>query len=179
MQQNVAKILTLVVMVVMSINAKAQSVVNTVSVSDFNACKQYLSEHPTDTVVGMINNQTVKVFVGTDGRIKRTVATAATMPDLVGNPTHKVKSTKTTADGVERKELNGTKTSFSKTTLTGMGFDNQLAFINGEKEAYNLKNRGLDGRLQQRYLVYALGGGHYADDHLGPQLTLGMSYAFF
>jgi len=90
MQQNVAKILTLVVMVVCGINANAQRVVNTVSVQDFNACKTYLSEHPTDTVVGMqkvvVDDpakftsqgvvagdtliETTRVFMS-DGRVKR------------------------------------------------------------------------------------------------------------
>jgi len=90
MLRTFAKILALAAMVVMSINAKAQSVVNTVSVSDFNACKQYLSEHPTDTVVGMqkvvVDDpakftsqgvvagdtlvETTKIFL-LDGRVKR------------------------------------------------------------------------------------------------------------
>jgi hypothetical protein len=177
MKRIAAKSIVLVMMVV-SVNGNAQRVNNTVSVQDFNACKTYLSENPTDTVVGVVDGKTVKVFVGTDGRIKRTAGVASS-PDLLQNDVHKVKSTKTTPEGVERKELNGTQTSFTKTTINGMGYQAQLDYINGQREAYNIKNRGLDGRLQQRYMVYALGGIHYADDHMGPQLTLGMSKAFF
>jgi hypothetical protein len=161
-------------MVVWSVNANAQKTI-VGNVNDFAACKSYLDANPADT----ITDGTAKVFKGNDGRIKRTAGTAAATPDLVSNPVHKVKKTTTTPEGVNRQELNGNQTSFTKTTINGMGFDNQLAFINGEKEAYNLKNRGLDGRLQQRYLVYGLGGIHYADDHMGPQVTLGLSKAFF
>jgi hypothetical protein len=154
----------------------AQKVFSGISPSDFAACKKFLSENPTDTVVGVVNGKAVKVFVGTDGRIKRTAGTVGA--SAVAEQQHEVKSAKKTAEGAERVNKDGTKTEFQENSLNGMGYEGQLAFIHGQKEAYNLQNRGLDGKLVQRYMVYALGGVFYGD-RLAPMVTLGAQKDFF
>jgi len=98
--------------------------------------------------------------------------------DLTDNTLHKVKSVHATALGAKRVEKSGKVTEFKKTTISGMSYAEQLSFLSGETEAYNIRNRGLDGRLQQRYTVYALAGAFYGDSW-APVATVGASHAFW
>jgi len=166
---------SIAVMAMSAFVANAQNVVAG-DVNNFQACREYLTAHPQDIIVNA--DSTVKVFVGQDGRVKRTATGTAPTPNAP-QQVHKVKDVQKTVTGVDRVNKDGSTTSFTKTTIKQMSYEDQLSFINGEREAYNLKNRGLDGRLQQRYLVYGLGGVHYADNKMAPQVTLGLSHAFW
>jgi hypothetical protein len=147
--------------------------------NSFEDCKSYLSENATDTVVSVTRDgKAVKVFVGADGRIKRTITGTAGISAEFFHETHAVKSAKSTSDGAERVEKNGQVTKFAKTTINSMSYEDQLDYIHGSLEVYNTKNRGLDGKLQQRYMAYALGGVFYGDK-LAPQVTVGLQKDFF
>jgi hypothetical protein len=173
--QKSKKVITCAVMIAFAVTSNAQKVIVS-NVNDFESCRSYLVSNPTDTLVSD-SLGTIKVFMA-NGRVVRTSAKPAKSFDLMDNKLFMVKDAHATALGAKRVEKDGKVTEFEKTTIKGMSYADQLSFLAGETEAYNIRNRGLDGRLQQRYTVYALAGAFYGDSW-APVATVGMSHAFW
>lgn len=174
--QKAKNLIALVVMTAFAVTSNAQKLI-VGNVSDFESCKTYLVSNPTDTIASD-SLGTVKVYLSENGRVVRTSARPAKTADLLDNDLHKVKDVRKTALGVKRLEKNGKETEFVQTTVRGMDYSDQISFLRGETEAYNVRNRGLDGRLQQRYTVYAMAGAFYGDTW-APVVTVGMAHAFW
>lgn len=164
-----------VVTIAFGVTANAQKLI-VGNVNDFESCRAHLVENPTDTLMSD-SLGTVKVYLS-NGRVVRTAARPAKSFDLLDNKFHKVKDAHATALGAKRVEKSGKETEFYETTILGMEYETGLSFLNGETEAYNIRNRGLDNRLQQRYTVYALAGAFYGDTW-APVVTVGMAHAFW
>jgi hypothetical protein len=149
--------------------ANAQNVVSTISTADFNACKEYLQQHPMDTIV----NGAVKVFLY-NGKVVRT-----------GNEAKSVAKVVPEAERVERsgnvtnvKYVDGSSTTFTRTTSDKVSYSDKVAVVNGQKLAMKPGHR--DVELNLRHTVYGsvLAGGMYVfDDHeFQPMGTLKLGY---
>lgn len=188
MKKNFVKVtLTMVAAFVFGMNSNAQEVVNNISTSDFGACKEYLADHPTDTIrssssmvaekemklcgtkvaAGDTLSVVINVYKTSDGKIARhtsynkTVLSSAPALTMASRPKVEVTSVVKDKPNSRVGAVTAKKDTvwFDRMSSAEVSHADKIAVNRGEKTAIDPEYRDMEGKLRHRVYLSFLGGG--------------------
>lgn len=168
-----AKAIIIVMMVAFApIGAGAQNINTTVSISDTEATKAYLTANPLDTIV----NGQKKAFL-VNGEVVCT-GFSVSEPALKAIEKKPAQSVERHGDTTSATYADGTSSTFTRTTSGRVSYSDKVAVVNGRKFAVRPGNRDIEGNLRHTVYMSLLGGAMYVvDDHeFQPLLNLKGGY---